>query len=763
MNLFFAVGALLLVGVFAWELSLYLLAKDQLKTCVEVAALTCETTICSSGDPTDPANQTSAINTAVNLFSQNSILGGSLTGAQLVGSPAALSPGPGQAAICFRFLDPVTRSPTQVIGVQGAIIEADGAYCYQPIFGQFLLGAGSFTFTVLVSAQAGLPREDVVICLDLCGVGDDATMVTFVQRFWDYQINPPHIAYMIPWLNNQNRYAFGMFGFLNCFPADPNNANVNPPMNLGAAENTNNTCQINWSESPGMPGGAVLLAGGVVNGPPGNLCPGATVMKPTKIEIAKASKKTKLTAQRPSRMRKNKLADDTSRDRLQPAQNTQASMPTENGVKDSALDRRTVSSNPLEQYKLCTDPGWTKKDLEDVFVDLKSARDASSLFSKYSEEQIIAAAAPVGPTTTGGATYVMQQGGLMSGSSAPASVINIAIIPPANFVASCPTHPPYYSDPVTPFNGFTDLVANGDGREQFSGVSYMGYDYNDLAVLVEAARGNLESNGTASAAGLDLVALNATPQAGYQANYYQLASSMTQPFNVMRNGLQSFLDEVYRVADVHYGLVAFNGIVGTTPTSTFHKPKWDFYYTQAGEADYPIPQIILDPASGIPSTNYNTISTALPNLHVYGKRDTGLALRTALDQLDPANGHCRSWATKAVVLVTDGPPTHDSTSSLNPAGALAEAVAQADRAHNMGVPIYVLSVSLPSTFGGQAGSPDMGLCDQAYNENIAGSVCAHAGHGSKYYAVEFQDYTNTQRECVMKFGNIARQLTNLLK
>ncbi|PWU01109.1 MAG: hypothetical protein C5B53_03265, partial [Candidatus Melainabacteria bacterium] len=152
LNLLMSVFVLLLLGVFAWELSLYLLAKDQLKTCVEVAALTCETTLCSSGDVN---NKPIAIATAYNLFCRNTILGNSLAGTPPpVTLPSDLNPGPGEASICFRFLDPVTRSDLNVIGPAGAIIEADGAYCYQPIFGRFL-GLSNVTFTVLVSAQAG--------------------------------------------------------------------------------------------------------------------------------------------------------------------------------------------------------------------------------------------------------------------------------------------------------------------------------------------------------------------------------------------------------------------------------------------------------------------------------------------------------------------------------------------------------------------------------------------------------------------------------
>jgi hypothetical protein len=780
-----------MLGVASWELFLAQLAKDQLRTCVEVAALTCETTLCSSGDPTSPANQTNAINTAVNLFQGNSILGQSLAGTQLIAVGIPLGPGPGQAQVSFQFLDPVTRSPIQVIGVQGAIIEADGAYCYQPIFGHFL-GLSNFTFTVLVSAQAGLPRSDVVICFDLCGAGDDATMVTFIQRFWDYQINPPHIVYMIPWDPSMNNggggFAQGMMGNINCDPINPDTANAVPPQNLQQQQlNAQSTCPLQYAQIPpsaqfpvyavGLAGPSTAPTGAVAAG---NLCIGAICSVPNtnKIEIAKHNKRNLISY----RSHKGKSG-------------TMSALPSEHANGKPAngqtiVGKPAISANPSTNadIKLCSNTGVNKSNLEDVFVDLKSAKDERSMSSKYTGMDILSFAAP-GPAAapsppSSSSTGAAGEGNLpnpatggyilVSNGSFPLSVINTALIPPGN-LNTCTNQSTmsYATDTcagAVPFLGFTDMVQNLDNNQIFGGGTWYGFTYNDLGTVVEAYRGNLESTATAQAAGIDLAALNATPQAGFQADYIQVASGNTQPFNVMKNNLQALLDMVYRVSDVHFGFVAFNGVTGNSvttsfptvsgyqDTSVFSKPNWDYYYLPPGVTNnWPIPIIPLNPASGTTASNYNAITNMLPQLHIYGKRDTGVALQAAIDQLDPASpGYSsRSWATKAVVLITDGPPTHDSTSTYNPIGALQEANNQATRAHNLGIPIYVICVNVDTTNG-------PGIADPAFNETIPGSICNTAGHGSKYYSLVWQDPITTGHLMLNDVGNIARQLNTLL-
>jgi hypothetical protein len=787
LNLLMSVFVLLLLGVFAWEMSLYLLAKDQLKTCVEVAALTCETSLCSSGDVTQKPQ---AITTAYNLFCRNTILGNSLAGTPPpVALPSDLNPAPGEANICFQFLDPVTRSAVNVIGPAGAIIEADGAYCYQPIFGRFL-GLSNVTFTVLVSAQAGLPRTDVVVCFDICGVGDDATLVTFVQRFWGYDITPPHIVYSIPWLPENpptpGQYAFGPLGALGCFPPDSQTTNVLPPRDMAQMQTNPNglQCPIAWSEvpnpAPGNPNQPARgLMGVALTNPPGNLCftsPGVPAVSwmPSKNQIAKAT----------THRKKGAVAQSNH-----PAKNLQATnLP---GAKAIA-NQVAMWNEPASKYELCSQAalGNSASPLKINFQanpvvhseladHIRRNAAAASSISKPSgrlDGFLIPPAFATGPP---GAGYAVLGNPVGTGNYATLLVaatslssgtpINYAAIPPGNTFACNGTTSgvSYVEDPNAPyFTGATDVVQNLDNSYIFQSYGDTGYIYPDLGVLVEAMRGNLESTPAAQAAGVDLAAFAAvgvTPKPGYQNDYISVASLNTQPFNVMRNNLQSLLDMVYRVSDVHFGLVVFNGIVGQDSGTTFLKPKWDTYYTPGGQANYPIPQVFLNPNPGTVASNYTQITNILPSLHVYGKRDTGVALKAALDQLDPANNFCRTWATKAVVFITNGPPTHDSTGAFTPGGtALQDARAQAVRAHNMGVPIYVICVDP---------IPDNDVNDTpAYDETVSGSICNTAGHGSKYYYVPWPQAVNqtapnisqVQSSVLGAVGNVARQLNTLL-
>jgi hypothetical protein len=250
--------------------------------------------------------------------------------------------------------------------------------------------------------------------------------------------------------------------------------------------------------------------------------------------------------------------------------------------------------------------------------------------------------------------------------------------------------------------------------------------------------------------------------------------------NAMMSGVQSFLDEVYRVADIHYGLITFNGVVGnslasgSSPSvagldigSTFNKPTWDLNYTPAGTANYPIPLVELNPNQGTVQSNYSTLTGVLNgtlisnpaqntySLCPYGHRGTALAIKTALDQLDPANGRSRSWANKAVIIVTDGSPTNDLSGNVNPPSALTDAIAQAARAGTMGIPVYVVYVNLSPT------DPATNL--SAYDEKTAGSICATAGHDSKAYAINWSDSTTATHDFVRALGNVARRLAGLLR
>ena len=86
LNLFIALFVVLALGCLSFEYSRYMLARDELKTCVDIAALTAQTAFESLGcpgdqeedlptQPTEAENESTAIATALTAFKQNSILG----------------------------------------------------------------------------------------------------------------------------------------------------------------------------------------------------------------------------------------------------------------------------------------------------------------------------------------------------------------------------------------------------------------------------------------------------------------------------------------------------------------------------------------------------------------------------------------------------------------------------------------------------------------------------------------------------------------
>jgi len=168
------------LSLLSFEIARYSLAKQQLKACVESCALAAGATT-TSGNFTDPlSGQQAAMATALNMFKQNSILDQPLTSVTQSGS-ASMSPPANQAELYFQFLDPVTRQPVPLGSANGKIIQVTGAFGEVPMFGQFLNMPG--VYTIVESANGGLPMLDVVLCFDISASMDDFTPVSIVDRY----------------------------------------------------------------------------------------------------------------------------------------------------------------------------------------------------------------------------------------------------------------------------------------------------------------------------------------------------------------------------------------------------------------------------------------------------------------------------------------------------------------------------------------------------------------------------------------------------
>lgn len=180
LNLFIGLLIIGALAIFSFELSRILLAREQLKSCVDIAALAGEATLLSSTQSFATA-QSNAKATALNMFKRNSILGVPMTGVSEVSSPTLLSPGSGAAQVYFEFVDPVSGA---IGGANSNVLRVTGAYSYQ-IFGGSVYGMGNTVYTVAVATKASLPALDMYVLLDISSSMDDQTPVTWVLRKWD--------------------------------------------------------------------------------------------------------------------------------------------------------------------------------------------------------------------------------------------------------------------------------------------------------------------------------------------------------------------------------------------------------------------------------------------------------------------------------------------------------------------------------------------------------------------------------------------------
>jgi hypothetical protein len=255
------------LGLLAFEISQYILAGQQLKANVQIAALTCETTLAQSANPGDITNQINATNTALSVFQLNSILGNSLKNAALVANGQIGMLTSGQAALSFQFLDPLNHAVvTNPTATSGTVIQAIATYGYSLAFSK-MFGMVFLPIQMATTAVSRVQELDMVVALDISGGMDDETPVTFLQRYWDYDNNNPphHIVYMQPALGGiLASPAQGPLGSLFCNKAPMVNA-LAPQSLQNGTDPTMAICQQNLqgtisgiTNSSGPPGNYVL-------------------------------------------------------------------------------------------------------------------------------------------------------------------------------------------------------------------------------------------------------------------------------------------------------------------------------------------------------------------------------------------------------------------------------------------------------------------------------------------------------------------------
>ncbi|MBX9879997.1 MAG: VWA domain-containing protein [Candidatus Obscuribacterales bacterium] len=286
---------------------------------------------------------------------------------------------------------------------------------------------------------------------------------------------------------------------------------------------------------------------------------------------------------------------------------------------------------------------------------------------------------------------------------------------------------------------FTDVVVNLDGNVKFQGFSKDGYDFPDVATLVEAARGNLENEAVFQSSKAKQSLPYLTPRPGYQAKYLECARPQQQPIEDGRYAAQYFLNIMNINTDAHFGVVSFSNEAGPTKLPGFNvSPK----YNAGGTCEVVIPTVELSRNQN----NFTNVMSAVGSVEAYGSTNIGDAVNTAVQHLKAQN---RPTSKQVIVLFTDGMPTQGGPLSNDP---FTNARQAAVKAHDAGIPVFTLGLAQ-----NQEIIPyETAILNDTNDDPGSGGIAAISGNGARFYLV------TDSSKLRATFENIARQLVQLI-
>ena len=692
LNLVLAIFVVGTLGIVSYEMSRILLAREQLKHCLELSALGGGAAMASTS-ATGAAAQTAASTAAINILQMNSILGQPLTNSVVVStSLAAMAPAPGQVAAYCEFDDPITGQPAAVGAAN--VLRVYGAYAY-PLFSGGFGAIGVSVYTVMADATAGLPALDLMIVYNHDDSMDDQTPVTGVRRYWDPTL--PAISYFTPPTGTgENGPIWGIV----CAPVIGTPVNGLPPQNLDAAGNPlTSGCPKQFSEVG--PTGKTKPLRGTLNmgsGPgdaPAALGSGGVGI--AGLQVGPGNVKNTFAFKPPSYRPKGvqpwlEDLEDTLAVKLnnfhleQPAQAWFTAGP----------DFGSAAYNPWN-----ADPT--------MFTDLVVNLDANNTFAGFTDGQ-------AGPNLPPDGV-----GGWGAG-------------------------------------GVPNIIPGG-------GATFAQYPFPTLDFVVEAARGNMETNNNAPTIHEDN-GIAAACKTGYKLAYQCLAYRQLEPKITLEEAIQGFMGKMTQTSNVHFGFVAFNDRAGLNPGDTMSAPAVSWAYPVAGNVTYALPQIPLMPSAAVGSNNLAAITTLLtppitntqPLFVPNGGSNLADGLQQAMNNLTGPNS--RTGSMKAILVVTDKVPTRDLAGNVytNPAAdgpALADAITVAQAARTQGIPIFMVTV---------AQNPAMaGFMTTQFSDTQTGGLVNTAGSGGTLYVENWLGARETYPKLVGDFNNVIRQLMTLVQ
>ncbi len=327
--------------------------------------------------------------------------------------------------------------------------------------------------------------------------------------------------------------------------------------------------------------------------------------------------------------------------------------------------------------------------------------------------------------------------------------------PPGNYTPGGGTAVDYNA--TFHYGEFTDLVVNLDGNPSFGGCTVSGYSFPNYAVLVEAARGNLENTSVFNSSKASTGITSVSPRSGYQQAYLQAAQQLLQPINSAKSAALTFTDIINTNTNAHFGFEAFADGIGSTTTQTvsgFYTIDTNNGYAPSSYAGYgvaqnfPMPYIQTDKNQ----SNYTSVNQAINSCVAMGGTNIGAAIDGAVKILS-SSSYTRTGSYKAIVLFTDGEPTAtpsypgplDSDPDTNARKAAQEASAA-------GIPVYTIGLAQNSAIV----PGETAILNDTNSDPSTGGIAAIAGHGGTFNLVT--DNSNLRAA----FEKIARHLVQLV-
>jgi hypothetical protein len=226
---------IMLIGFFVFDSSRIQMAQRELTATCDSASLAGTAMLTSYPTANDAAPsypltvaaQAGACQYARNMFQAGNLLGQSLAGANVVSTYSAVgvTGAPGSTNVMIALADPTNNylgvNPAPPGCLAGKAIMCYACYTYTPVF---LWIVGVQNVGLNAASGGGLPQVDAVLVFDYSGSMDDASNVSFVRRTWDSTItcaNAGAASYNATDYPRLVTNAYGNSAFAASLPAPP--------------------------------------------------------------------------------------------------------------------------------------------------------------------------------------------------------------------------------------------------------------------------------------------------------------------------------------------------------------------------------------------------------------------------------------------------------------------------------------------------------------------------------------------------------------